>query len=44
MYELKTGDIMLIEDSVRPWRMVIDPILFSMKTVPGELEKKMEDL
>ena len=44
MYELKTGDIMYIEDSVRPWRMIIDPILSSMKTVPGELEKKIEEL
>ena len=44
MYELRTGDIMFIEDSVRPWRMYVDPILFSMKAVPEAVSKRIKDL
>ena len=44
MYELKIGDMIYIEDSVRPWRMVIDPILSSMGTAPKELEKRIDEM
>ena len=44
MYELKTGDIMYIEESVRPWRMFIDPVLSSMKAVPKEVTERIDTL
>ncbi len=44
MYKMKTGDIIYIEGSVRPWRMFIDPILYSMKAVPEEVKKRIEGL
>lgn len=36
MYKLTSGDLRLIEESTRPWKMMIDPILDKMEELPRE--------
>ena len=44
MYKLTTGDLRLIDESIRPWKMMIDPILEKMDELPEETVKTINSL
>ncbi len=44
MYKLTDGDLRLIDESIRPWKMMIDPILEKMEEPPEETVKAINSL
>lgn len=44
MYKLTTGDLRLIDESIRPWQMTIYPVLEKMEELPGEVNEAINDL
>ena len=44
MYKLTDGDIRLIDESTRPWSMLIDPILEKMEELPEETSEHIKSL
>ena len=44
MYKLTSGDLRLIDESVRPWQMTIGPVLIKMEELPGEVSELIRSL
>ncbi len=44
MYKLTTGDLRLIDESIRPWQMTIYPVLEKMEELPGEVTEAINKL
>lgn len=44
MYKPTSGDIRLIDESVRPWQMTINPVLEKMEELPSEVNEAINDL
>ncbi|MCR5726441.1 MAG: hypothetical protein K6G24_03145 [Lachnospiraceae bacterium] len=44
MYKPTTGDLRLIDESVRPWQMTIYPVLEKMEELPAEVNETIKNL
>ena len=44
MYKLTTGDLRLIDESIRPWQMSINPVLEKMEELPAEVSETIKTL
>ena len=44
MYNPTTGDLGLIDESVRPWQMAINPVLSKMEELPAEISESIRNL
>lgn len=44
MYKPTTGDLRLIDESVRPWQMTVFPVLEKMQELPAEVSEAIRAL
>ena len=44
MYTLTSGDLRLIDESVRSWQMTIGPVLKKMEELPAEVSESIKNL